>query len=305
MTEPQYICAVGECNNVADRVASGWRVCSSTDCKGLALQRFKPRAQRVEPTPAEAIHAARVCVHKLKTWPSVFEEIVSGNKTAEFRLNDRDFAVGDELLLMEWDPDAHAVAGGAFTGREYRVRVMHVVHGGQFGIPEHFCMMSVRRAAIVTGLRDAPAADELADLRVYADRCSEAIGVCYEWDGGWQRGPIEDVERAIREACQHSWELVNVQTRIADLRTTCARALERFGNDAQVLQAIEECAELIVALRHATRGKAAPQAVIVEIADVAIMVEQLTQMFGRDRVEAEIERKLARLAHVIERQERT
>lgn len=78
-------------------------------------------------------------------------------------------------------------------------------------------------------------------------------------------------------------------------QAVCARALKRFGNDAQVLQTTEECAELIVVLRHATRGKATPQHVITEIADVAIMIEQLTQMFGRERVEAEIERKLARL----------
>lgn len=87
-------------------------------------------------------------VHKLKTWPSVFGEIVSGNKTAEFRRNDRDFAAGDELLLKEWDPSERIGISGAFTGREVRVHVTHIVHGGQFGIPEHFCMMSIKRAEV-------------------------------------------------------------------------------------------------------------------------------------------------------------
>ena len=40
--------------------------------------------------------------HELKTWPKFFAGLVSGNKTAEVRKNDRDFQPGDILVLREW-----------------------------------------------------------------------------------------------------------------------------------------------------------------------------------------------------------
>lgn len=84
-------------------------------------------------------------------------------------------------------------------------------------------------------------------------------------------------------------------------RLTCAHALDKFGYEAQALQAIEECAELIVVLRHFSRHKAALENVVTEVADVAIMIEQLTQIVGREKVEDEIERKLKRLGKLVER----
>ncbi|ESR10644.1 DUF3850 domain-containing protein [Streptococcus iniae] len=42
--------------------------------------------------------------HMLKCYPEYFEAIMDGTKTFECRYNDRDFKVGDELLLREYDP---------------------------------------------------------------------------------------------------------------------------------------------------------------------------------------------------------
>ncbi|VEF93151.1 Domain of Uncharacterised Function with PDB structure [Streptococcus pseudoporcinus] len=42
--------------------------------------------------------------HMLKCYPEYFEAIMDGTKTFEYRYNDRDFKVGDELLLREYDP---------------------------------------------------------------------------------------------------------------------------------------------------------------------------------------------------------
>ncbi|HIC0324960.1 TPA: DUF3850 domain-containing protein, partial [Streptococcus agalactiae] len=42
--------------------------------------------------------------HLLNCYPEYFEAIMDGTKTFECRYNDRDFKVGDELLLREYDP---------------------------------------------------------------------------------------------------------------------------------------------------------------------------------------------------------
>jgi len=41
-------------------------------------------------------------IHELKTWPEYFEEILTGKKTFEVRKNDRDYKVGDTLILKEF-----------------------------------------------------------------------------------------------------------------------------------------------------------------------------------------------------------
>ncbi len=40
-------------------------------------------------------------IHKLKTDTEVFQAIVDGRRTFEIRFNDRNFKVGDELVLLE------------------------------------------------------------------------------------------------------------------------------------------------------------------------------------------------------------
>jgi hypothetical protein len=52
-------------------------------------------------------------VHELKCWPIYFEPLASGEKQFELRKNDRDFHVGDQLIIREYDPSL--VSG--YTGR--------------------------------------------------------------------------------------------------------------------------------------------------------------------------------------------
>lgn len=79
------------------------------------------------------------------------------------------------------------------------------------------------------------------------------------------------------------------------------RALKTYGIHAQLDQTIEECAELIVAIRHSQRNdridcaQEHQDAIISEIADVQIMLDQLKLVFGRKIVEAEYYKKLNRL----------
>ena len=80
--------------------------------------------------------------HDLKTWPAMFRAVALGYKTHEIRTNDRGFAVGDVLHLREWVP---AVEG--YTGNSYAVEVTYITPGGEWGISDSLCVMSIRRAS--------------------------------------------------------------------------------------------------------------------------------------------------------------
>lgn len=84
-----------------------------------------------------------------------------------------------------------------------------------------------------------------------------------------------------------------------------ARAIGKYGIDAQQIQCVEECNELSTAILHHRRGKCDIDAVVTEIADVSIMVEQMKLIYGAERVEREIESKIQRLTerlgYVVER----
>ena len=69
----------------------------------------------------------------------------------------------------------------------------------------------------------------------------------------------------------------------------------KWGAEAQYDQAVEECAELIATLKHLRRGRVDEEAVAEELADVFLMVGQLSYMLGEARVAAAVERKIARL----------
>jgi ASC-1-like (ASCH) protein len=76
--------------------------------------------------------------HKLKIWPEYFEAVLSCKKRFEVRKADRDFRVGDDLLLMEWDPDAEK-----YTGRTLRKGVTYILKGNNFGVEDGFVVMSL------------------------------------------------------------------------------------------------------------------------------------------------------------------
>jgi NTP pyrophosphatase (non-canonical NTP hydrolase) len=73
-------------------------------------------------------------------------------------------------------------------------------------------------------------------------------------------------------------------------------ALSKWGSDAQIDMTIEECAELIVELAHARRGREGYlEKAVEEIADVIIMSHQMAILFGEDHVQKVIDQKLERL----------
>lgn len=65
---------------------------------------------------------------------------------------------------------------------------------------------------------------ERDELAKYADACSEASGIYYAWDHGWQRGPLETVVEAIEAGnlkADVAAELGAARDEIDELRARC------------------------------------------------------------------------------------
>lgn len=77
-------------------------------------------------------------VHHLKIWPDFFAKVRRGDKTAEIRLDDRDFRIGDKLVLREWKPRAKR-----FTGRFEERVITDITWLSQWvpGVTEPYCVL--------------------------------------------------------------------------------------------------------------------------------------------------------------------
>lgn len=60
--------------------------------------------------------------HYIKTIKPHFENVWSGAKTFEIRVNDRNYQVGDTCVLMEYDKEADLL-----VGREIEVYITHII----------------------------------------------------------------------------------------------------------------------------------------------------------------------------------
>jgi len=76
---------------------------------------------------------------------------------------------------------------------------------------------------------------------------------------------------------------------------TMSKAVDIWGKTPQVLMAIEECAELTVALTKWLNRGGEDAPVIEEVADVLIMATQMAVMFGIDDVQRVFRQKMDRL----------
>lgn len=84
-------------------------------------------------------------IHNLKTDPGVFEQTAIGNKPWEIRLNDRNFKVGDYVLLLETKYSGEAMRNGkplVYTGREYKFQIRYIMHGPAYGLKMDWVIMS-------------------------------------------------------------------------------------------------------------------------------------------------------------------
>lgn len=98
--------------------------------------------------------------HQLKAWPEHWREVATGRQTFEIRKDDRNYQVGDVLVLREYDPAAEQ-----YTGQVCTRYVTHLLHGGQFGLDvDYVCMSLAMPRHRLARLSDVVGVDEAARL---------------------------------------------------------------------------------------------------------------------------------------------
>ncbi len=73
--------------------------------------------------------------HELKPWPEFFNDVWSGDKTFELRIDDKGFRAGDLLKFREWSKV------GGYTGREITATVTFITSG--LGLEKDWIIMSL------------------------------------------------------------------------------------------------------------------------------------------------------------------
>ncbi|EMF0190598.1 DUF3850 domain-containing protein [Enterococcus hirae] len=63
-------------------------------------------------------------IHELKILPEYFEAVTSGRKQFEIRENDRNFKIGDQLILREWSKNE-------YTGDSYKAEITYITDYAQ------------------------------------------------------------------------------------------------------------------------------------------------------------------------------
>lgn len=134
--------------------------------------------------------------HILKTDPAVYDEVKAGRKFFEIRKNDRDFQVGDMLVLKRTEHTGAEMAAGApliYTEGEELMRfVTSVLEGPIYGLADGWVIMSISE--------DMPGFDRKAQLSLNFKWLLEKFDVmharlCPRHRGSWQ----ERVEHVYKE----------------------------------------------------------------------------------------------------------
>ena len=74
--------------------------------------------------------------YKLKIKSEYYVDVINGTKTAEIRYNDRNYQVGDILILNEID------SLGNFTGNSCQVVVTHILDDAEY-LRDGYVMLSI------------------------------------------------------------------------------------------------------------------------------------------------------------------
>lgn len=76
--------------------------------------------------------------HELKILPQFYNAVISNRKTFEIRKDDRDYQVGDRILLREFD-------GEKYTNRKTRRIITYILREAkEYGLEDGYCILGIR-----------------------------------------------------------------------------------------------------------------------------------------------------------------
>ncbi len=76
-------------------------------------------------------------IYKIHYEGNEYEKVLTGTQTAQWRKNDRDFQIGDILILHEYENEK-------YTYRTFIAKVTDIIPGGHFNMPQEYCVMSIK-----------------------------------------------------------------------------------------------------------------------------------------------------------------
>lgn len=81
-------------------------------------------------------------IHELKILPEYFEDVAKEIKTFEIRKNDRDFSVGDTLILREFNPRNTP----NYSGRKLRRQIVYLFRDAhsKFGLDKDYVILGIK-----------------------------------------------------------------------------------------------------------------------------------------------------------------
>lgn len=86
--------------------------------------------------------------HTLKILPTYFKSIFLGYKNFEIRKKDRDFKVGDGLILQEFENEK-------YTGRIMVRYISYIYDGnGEYGLSDGYCILGIKSSPIVNPIEN-------------------------------------------------------------------------------------------------------------------------------------------------------
>ena len=84
-------------------------------------------------------------VHQIKCINPFYNEVAAGIKTFEVRYNDRNYNVGEKVVLYEYDPEKQK-----HTGRWLTFVISYILPGGQYGIANGYIVMGISELIVPT-----------------------------------------------------------------------------------------------------------------------------------------------------------
>lgn len=96
-------------------------------------------------------------IHIVKSWPVNYEAVEKGRKKAEIRLLDRDYSVGDYIVLRKFDP-----ASNLYSGDWIGCLITHIDSDARYGIQQGYGVLSI--SPLVQGDRY-----DVADFEIASD----------------------------------------------------------------------------------------------------------------------------------------